>query len=166
MTSRLGLHDVEAVDPKSTLANNTITTLAKVPRKIYKVKHPDEKLLGSFPKRQGSFCGSQYRGFCDLGCENTDRHVWGRDYTYIQALAQRNPNASANPRGSVCVGLSLQLLPFCRPSWSGHPLASILTVADRTRSVFGSVPNIVPTIPPLTYCSPAPLPMRDGRHKF
>ena len=57
------VHDVEAVDPKSTLANNTITTLAKVPRKIDKVKASEEKLLGSFPKRQGSLCGSQYRVF-------------------------------------------------------------------------------------------------------
>ena len=79
--------------------------------------------MSSFPRRQGSLCDHIQCVLRTVGCENTARHVWGGDYTYIQALTPRTRNASANPGGPVCRQVSLQLLPFCRWPWSGTRLA-------------------------------------------
>ena len=65
----------------------------------------------SFPRRQGSLCDHIQRVLRPVGCENTARHVWGGDYTYIQALTPRTRNASANPGGLCAVTCRCN---FCR----------------------------------------------------
>ena len=56
-----------------------------------------------------------------VGCENTARQVWGGDYTYIQALAQRTRNAPANPRGLCAATCRCNFCRFATGPWSVVP---------------------------------------------
>ena len=89
----------------------------------------------SFPRRQVCLIGTVHichtvsvdrntACFFSDGCENTARHVWGGDYTYIQALTPRNRNASANPRGLCVARCRCNFCRFASGTWSGLRLPS------------------------------------------